>query len=244
MNIVIIEDEKPAARLLKRKVEQLGYATAAVLTSVEEGLNWFATHEQPDLILADIQLSDGLSFEIFEQISVQSAIIFTTAYDEYALKAFKLNSVDYLLKPIDETELKTAVEKFSARQNIPVLNRQFMQQFLPKDYKKRYTVKSGTTLKIVAVDEIECFYSAYKSSFLATAEGRTFPLDESLETIEKEVDPKVFFRVNRQFLISVRAIKEISVYSNSRLKVVLQHFSEEEIIVSRERVSEFKQWLN
>ena len=243
MKIVIIEDEKPAGRLLKRKAEQFGCTVIAIISSVEEGLIWFTENTHPDLILVDIQLSDGLSFEIFEQITIQSAIIFTTAYDEYALKAFKLNSVDYLLKPIDENELKTAILKFSNRQSISTLNPQFIRQMLQNEYKKRYTIKAGNVLKIVDVTDISCFYSAYKSTFLVTSEGRSFPLDDSLDTLEKMCNPELFFRVNRQFIIAINAIKEISIYSNSRLKVVLHQFKEEEIIVSRERVTAFKQWI-
>src|SRR5690554_5574635 len=132
MNIVIIEDEKPSARLLKRKTEQLGCSVITVLTSVEESIAWFSTNMSPDLILADIQLADGLSFEIFEQINIQSAVIFTTAYDEYALRAFKLNSIDYLLKPIDETELKTAIEKFSIRQSQPLIDSELIKRLLDR----------------------------------------------------------------------------------------------------------------
>lgn len=243
MKIVIIEDEKPAGRLLKRKAEQLGCTVVAIISSVEEGLIWFTEHPHPDLILVDIQLSDGLSFEIFEQVTIQSAVIFTTAYDEYALKAFKLNSIDYLLKPIDETELKKAILKFSGRQNTATLHPQFIQQMMQQEYKKRFIIKAGNVLKIVEASDISCFYSAYKSTFLITSEARSFPLDDSLDTLEKICNPELFFRVNRQFIIALNAIKEISIYSNSRLKVVLHHFKEEEIIVSRERVTAFKQWI-
>lgn len=243
MKIVIIEDEKPSARLLKRKVEQLGFIVTDILASVEESITWFSSNTHPDLILADIQLADGLSFEIFEQINIQSAVIFTTAYDEYALRAFKLNSIDYLLKPIDETELKTAIEKFSIRQSQPLIDSELIKRLFKEEYKKRYTIKVGNLLKIIDTDDIECFYSSFKSSFLVTNEGRTFPVEESLDALEKKSNPEKFFRVSRRFLISVKAIKEISIYSNSRLKIVLNHFNEEDIIVSRERVQDFKNWL-
>lgn len=243
MKIVIIEDEKPSARLLKRKVEQLGFIVTDILASVEESITWFSSNTHPDLILADIQLADGLSFEIFEQINIQSAVIFTTAYDEYALRAFKLNSIDYLLKPIDETELKTAIEKFSIRQSQPLIDSELIKRLFKEEYKKRYTIKVGNLLKIIDTDDIECFYSSFKSSFLVTNEGRTFPVEESLDALEKNSNPEKFFRVSRRFLISVKAIKEISIYSNSRLKIVLNHFNEEDIIVSRERVQDFKNWL-
>lgn len=243
MKIVIIEDEKPAARQLKRKVEQFGCTVLAVIESVEMGLEWFKHNPHPDLIMADIQLSDGLSFEIFNVLAISSAIIFTTAYDEYALKAFKLNSVDYLLKPIDENELKVAIDKFTVQKNQSVLTPTFIQNLFSKEYKNRFSIKVGASLKIIETTNIECFYSAFKSSFLVTNDARTFPLDESLENLEKDLDPKIFFRVNRQFIISIKAIKEISVFSNSRLKIVLNHFKTEDIIVSRERVQDFKNWI-
>lgn len=242
MKVVIIEDEKPAARLLKRKVESLNCKVIAVLSSVNESIEWFLTNEHPDLVLVDIQLSDGLSFEIFEQLTINSSIIFTTAYDEYALKAFKLNSIDYLLKPIDENELKAALEKFTSLQT--PFSQQNLHAVYNKEYKKRFVVKTGNIIKIIDSNDIECFYSAFKSSFLTTTEDRSFPLDDSLENIEKDVNPDLFFRVNRQFLIALTAIKEISIYSNLRLKIILNNYKDEEIIVSRERVQAFKHWIS
>lgn len=244
MKVVIIEDEKPAARLLKRKVENLNCEVIAVLSSVTESIEWFLQNEHPDLVLVDIQLSDGLSFEIFEQVEIKSSVIFTTAYDEYALKAFKLNSIDYLLKPIDENELKAAIEKFLSLQNKTVFNQQSLNNVYNSNFKKRFVVKTGNIIKIIDVNDIECFYSAFKSSFLTTNESRSFGLDDSLESIEKEVSTDDFFRVNRQFLINLKAIKEISIYSNSRLKISLNNYKEEEIIVSREKDQAFKEWIS
>jgi len=244
MKIVIIEDEKPAARLLKRKVENLNCEVIAVLSSVTESIEWFLQNEHPDLVLVDIQLSDGLSFEIFEQVEIKSSVIFTTAYDEYALKAFKLNSIDYLLKPIDENELKAAIEKFLSLQNKAVFNQQSLNNVYSSNFKKRFVVKTGNIIKIIDVNDIECFYSAFKSSFLTTIENRSFSLDDSMETIEKEINKEYFFRVNRQFIINLKAIKEISIYSNSRLKISLNNYKEEEIIVSREKVQAFKEWIS
>jgi len=192
MKIVIIEDEKPAARLLKRKVESLSCEVITVLSSVEESIKWFLTNAHPDVVLMDIQLSDGISFEIFEQVQISSAIIFTTAYDEYALKAFKLNSIDYLLKPIDEIELKAAIEKFLSLQNKVVFNLQSLNSVYNNIFKKRFVVKTGNIIKIINVNDIECFYSAFKSSFLTTTDNKSYSLDESLEGIEKEVDKECF----------------------------------------------------
>jgi len=244
MKIVIIEDEKPATRLLKRKVENLNCEVIAVLSSVTESIEWFLQNEHPDLVLVDIQLSDGLSFEIFEQVEIKSSVIFTTAYDEYALKAFKLNSIDYLLKPIDENELKAAIEKFLSLQNKTVFNQQSLNNVYNSNFKKRFVVKTGNIIKIIDVNDIECFYSAFKSSFLTTIENRSFSLDDSMETLEREVNTDDFFRVNRQFIINLKAIKEISIYSNSRLKITLNNYKEEEIIVSREKVQAFKEWIS
>ena len=171
MNIIIIEDEKPAARLLQRKVEKLGLQVNTMLHSVEESIAWFKNHPHPDLIFLDIQLSDGLSFEIFEQIDIKSAVIFTTAYDEYALRAFKLNSIDYLLKPIDEEELLTAISKFKnqfQKNTISSLDFEAIKRMLvnpvEKEYKKRFSVKIGQQLKVISIDEVECFYSENKGT--------------------------------------------------------------------------------
>lgn len=250
MNIIIIEDEKPAARLLQRKVEKLGLKVGTMLHSVEEALEWFHNNPHPELIFLDIQLSDGLSFEIFEQIEIKSAVIFTTAYDEYALKAFKLNSIDYLLKPIDEDDLETALRKFKERQPKPQdlsLDFETIKRMLvnpvDKQYKKRFTVKIGQQLKVISIDEVECFFSENKGTYLHTLDNRNYLLDITLEQLETELDPKDFYRVSRKFIIPMKAVKEIILYSNSRLKVILPTFKEEEVIVSRERVSDFKDWI-
>lgn len=244
MKIVIIEDEKPSARLLKRKVEALNGNVLAMLGSVEEAADWFRRNEHPEIILADIQLSDGLSFEIFEQMTIKSAVIFTTAYDEYALKAFKLNSIDYLLKPIDESELKNALEKYTARHMKSIVDVESIKKLYQKDYRKRFTVKAGNYIKIIDTTDVECFYSAYKGTYLVQKDGRAFPLEESLDALERECNPEDFFRVNRQFIVAMKAIKEISVYSNSRLRIFLNNYSETDVIVSRERVQAFKQWIS
>ena len=254
MTTLIIEDEKPAARLLQRKLEKLNITVQTMLHSVEESVAWFATNEHPDLIFLDIQLSDGLSFEIFEKIEIKSAIIFTTAYDEYALKAFKLNSVDYLLKPIDEDDLEVAVAKFKER--LPKRNeepknlqldfeqiRQMLSNPFEKSFKKRFTVKIGQHLKVITTDEIECFFSENKGTYLHTFDNRNYLIDSTLEILEQELDMKNFFRVSRKFIVPLPAIKEIQVYTNSRLKVILPSYKEDEVVVSREKVQDFKSWL-
>lgn len=255
MTTIIIEDEKPAARLLQRKLEKLNIQVGVMLHSVEESIEWFSKNEHPDLIFLDIQLSDGLSFEIFEKIDIKSAVIFTTAYDEYALKAFKLNSIDYLLKPIDEDELETAVSKFKDRFNsinfvgkkslqldFEQIKKMFANPF-GKTFKKRFTVKIGQHLKVISTDEIECFFSENKGTYIHTFDNRDYLIDTTLEVLEQEIDNAAFYRINRKFIISLKAIKEIVVYSNSRLKINLPTYKEDEVIVSREKVSGFKNWI-
>jgi DNA-binding LytR/AlgR family response regulator len=251
MNVIIIEDEKPAARRLSRMLSGLNIEVRTMLHSVEESINWFQDNKHPDLIFLDIQLSDGLSFEIFEEIEVKSAIIFTTAYDEYALKAFKLNSIDYLLKPLDEDELKVAVDKFKENQikqsdvqvNIDDI-RKLLINPVDRKFKKRFTIKVGQHIKIIHVDEIECFYSENKSTYIHTNANRNYLIDHSLEHWQEQLNPEHFFRVNRTFIVHINAIKDIISYTNSRLKIMLHTYTETEIIVSRERVKEFKNWID
>ena len=250
MNIIIIEDEKPAARLLQRKIEKLGLQVNTLLHSVEESIHWFNSNTHPDLIFLDIQLSDGLSFEIFESTIIKSAVIFTTAYDEYALRAFKLNSIDYLLKPIDEDDLITAISKFKNQfqQNV-IANLDFeaIERMLvnpvEKSYKKRFTVKMGHQLKVIAIEDVECFYSENKGTYLHTSDNRNYLLDTTLEQLETELNPQYFYRVSRKFIVPMNAIKEIQIFSNSRLKVILPTYKEDEVIVAREKVTDFKDWL-
>ncbi len=250
MTTIVIEDEKPAARRLVRLLEELSVPVATMLHSVEEAIEWFQNNTHPDLIFLDIQLSDGLSFEIFEQVDVRSAIIFTTAYDEYALQAFKLNSIDYLLKPIDDEELESAVKKY--RELKPEAQKlaldfedikKLLVNPLEREYKKRFTTRVGQHLKIINADEVECFYSENKGTYAATSDGRNYLLETTLEGLESELEPKTFFRVSRKFYININHIKDIVSYTNSRLQIKLNRFSEQEIIVSRERVRDFKFWL-
>ncbi|KAB5492058.1 LytR/AlgR family response regulator transcription factor [Flagellimonas hadalis] len=250
MNVIIIEDEKPAARRLARLLADLDLEVSTMLHSVDESIEWFQNNPHPDLIFLDIQLSDGLSFEIFDVVDVKSAIIFTTAYDEYALQAFKLNSIDYLLKPIDDEELESAVKKY---RNFKPESRKISVDFndiknllvnpLEREYKKRFTVKVGQHLKIINADEVECFYSENKGTYAATSDGRNYLLDTTLEQLEEELSPKVFFRISRKFYVNINHIGDIISYTNSRLQIKLKRFNEQEIIVSRERVKDFKLWL-
>ncbi|WP_378184025.1 LytR/AlgR family response regulator transcription factor [Aquimarina sp. SS2-1] len=250
MNVLIIEDEKPAARRLSRMLDDLDIKVNTMLHSVSESIEWFSNNEHPDLIFLDIQLSDGLSFEIFDTITIKSSIIFTTAYDEYALKAFKLNSIDYLLKPIDDEELEAAVTKYKnqlpSTQSLKVDFEDIKKLLInPMDrvYKKRFTARVGQHLKIFSVEDIECFYSENKGTYLHTTDNRNYLIDTTLESLEDELNPQQFYRVNRKFYININAIKDIISYTNSRLQIKLHHFNEQEIIVARERVKDFKEWL-
>ena len=250
MKVIIIEDEKPSARRLQRMLEGLNVKTDVLLHSVEESIEWFKNNSHPDLIFLDIQLSDGLSFEIFENIEIKSAIIFTTAYDEYALQAFKLNSIDYLLKPIDEDELKIAVKKYKDRlpKQQPVsldFNdiKNLLVNPIEREYKKRFSVKVGQHIKLVNIDDIECFYSENKGTYLHTKDGRNYLIDLTLEQLENELEPHVFYRINRKFFVNINAIKDIISYTNSRLQIKLHSYNEQEVIVARERVKDFKNWL-
>ncbi|WP_276167263.1 LytR/AlgR family response regulator transcription factor [Zobellia alginiliquefaciens] len=250
MKTIIIEDEKPSARRLSRLLSNLDVEVSEMLHSVEEAVEWFSSNPHPDLIFLDIQLSDGLSFEIFDAVEVKSAIIFTTAFDEYALQAFKLNSIDYLLKPIDDEELEAAVNKYRSfkpeKQNM-TLNfddiKNLLVNPLEREYKKRFTARVGQHLKIINADEVESFYSENKGTYAATSDGRNYLLDTTLENLENELEPQTFFRVSRKFYININHIKDIVSYTNSRLQIKLNHFNEQEIIVSRERVKDFKLWL-
>ncbi|MEL0653148.1 LytTR family DNA-binding domain-containing protein [Algibacter sp. TI.3.09] len=250
MTVIIIEDEKPSARRLQRQLKVLNIEAETMLHSVEESIEWFQNNPHPDLIFLDIQLSDGLSFEIFETVEIKSAVIFTTAYDEYALQAFKLNSIDYLLKPIDDDDLEVAVKKYQERtpqkQGV-TLDFDDIKKLLvnPIDrvYKKRFSIKVGQHLKLINIDDIECFYSENKGTYAYTTEGRNYLLDSTLDQLEDELEPQTFFRINRKFFVNINAIKDMVSYTNSRLQIKLQSYNEQDVIVARERVKDFKNWL-
>jgi len=245
-NIVIIEDEKPAARRLVRMLQKENLSVETILSSVKTAINWFLNNEQPQLIFADIHLTDGLSFEIFEQISIKSPIIFTTAYDQYAIKAFKVNSIDYLLKPIKQEDLQNALKKYRSNHKELSNNIKNLLESIekPNNYKQRFIVKYGTHLQSIHISEIDYFYSQNKITFLVTENEEEFILDYSLDKLEKLLMPTMFIRVNRQFIVSHKAIKDIINYNNSRLKIILNSNNLKETIISRERVKKFLNWLS
>lgn len=248
LTCVIVEDEKPAARRLARLVTNEGLTCLAQLNDVKSAIDWFKKNDAPEVIFLDIQLSDGLSFEIFEHIEIKSPIIFTTAYDEYALKAFKLNSVDYLLKPIDKEELSDAIQKLKSRNqsfeiDLTQLSKIMSLNASSIEYKNRFTVTIGKNLKSITTDEIELFYSSNKATYVLTRTGRSYLLDEALDQLENQLSPEQFFRISRKYILKHSAIQQIISYSNSRYKVELNTPFNELIIVSRERVKSFKEWL-
>ena len=251
MQVIIIEDEKPSARRLKRMLTELNIEVTTMLHSVVESIEWFLNNPHPDLIMLDIQLSDGLSFEIFDSVEIKSSIIFTTAYDEYALKAFKLNSIDYLLKPIDKDELTHAINQFKAKfkaNKTEHFNIESIKDLLnnsnKKTFKSRFTIKIGQHLKIVNIKDICCFYSQDKATYIHNNENRNYLIDYTLEQLSTKLDPKHYYRVNRKFIIHLENIKDIISYTNSRLEIKLHHYNEEQIIVSREKVKDFKEWIS
>jgi len=241
---VIIEDEKPAARKLERMLNEFPDIEVLVkIESVEEGITWFSENEHPQLIFSDIVLGDGLSFDIFEKISTKSFIIYTTAFDQYTLKAFKLNSIDYLLKPIMDEDLSGAIEKFkSFLPSDQSVNSDDIKQIIKKEKTtlSRILVKIGYNLKIVQTHEISCFYSENKIVYLQT-QDRAYPSDFTLDELTDVLDDKKFFRANRQFIINSDYIKNI--HTSPNYKVELNFQPQEEITVSRERVKDFKDWL-
>lgn len=245
MKTIIIEDEKPAARYLVKLLQDEGIEPLAMLNSVKESVNWFQNNEEPDLIFLDIQLGDGISFEIFEQVQPKSSIIFTTAYDEYALKAFKFNSIDYLLKPINKLDLRNAIEKFRERQNPVVWDAFQLQSLLSNNfdnkYRERFLIKVGSNLKTIQTDHISCFYSKNKGTYLFT-ENREYPIEQTLGDLESQLNPKDYFRISRNAIVNLRHIENISTHSGSRYQLFIKNL-DEELIVSRERVNDFKIWL-
>jgi len=248
MKILIIEDENLAAkRLITLVKEQLPEAQIfGNLDTVTSSVDWLRNNSEPDLIFLDIQLADGISFEIFEKIKVNSPIVFCTAYDQYAIKAFKLNSIDYLLKPIDPDELKQAIAKFEAGKKESVISIDQIRNLLQparKTYKSRFLVKQGERIQAIDVQDISFFFSEDKVTLLQSRQGKKFVVDYTLDEVEDMLDPETFFRLNRKYITSVSAIKEVFSYSNSRLKIHLENSTDNDILVSREKTGPFKTWL-
>ncbi len=249
MKVLIIEDERPASQKLIRLLKEIDSSIEIVdvLRSIEQSINWLVEYPSPELMFMDIQLEDGLCFDIFENCKIDIPVIFTTAYDGYALKAFKVNSVDYLLKPIDRNELKKALDKFNMihKSGTDYVKLEYVIKQLQPKQKERFLVKIGEHYKSILTSNIYCFYVAERCTFLFTDTAKNYPLDYSLDKIEQLIDSKLFFRINRNFIVNFYAIRDIIAYSSNRLKVILANWTEkEEILVSRERVADFKEWID
>ncbi|MFT7033532.1 MAG: DNA-binding LytR/AlgR family response regulator [Cyclobacteriaceae bacterium] len=254
MRVLIIEDEMIAAKRLQEMILTVdkSFEIVEILDSISTSVSWLSSNMAPDLIFMDIQLADGLSFEIFEKIDTESPIIFTTAYDQYAIKAFKLNSLDYLLKPIVTSDLKTAIDKFKKDVSKQSLNLVVTKQLIEalslessKKYKEQFVVKTGDHLKTVQVSEIKFIYSQDKTTYAHSKDERKYILDYTLDQIEELIDSNYFFRINRKYIINQSQIVDIIVFSNSRLKLQMKDGKgQEDLIVARDRVSDFKKWLD
>jgi DNA-binding LytR/AlgR family response regulator len=249
-NFLIIEDEEPAANRLQKLLTDMEPDTKVLenIVSVTSGIEWLKMHPAPDLIFSDIQLSDGLSFEIFKNVEVQCPVIFITAFDQYAIDAFKVNSIDYLLKPIKKDDLQTALNKFNklSTNAAPAVDlTKVLESFSPvkTGYKTRFIVRYGEHIKTIKIDEAAYFYTEDKITFLTTNENRRYAIDYNLDALEHTLDPKYFFRINRQFIISIHAINEMFSYSKSRVLIKLNPACKHETIVSTERSGDFKLWL-
>ncbi|WMN11360.1 LytTR family DNA-binding domain-containing protein [Marivirga salinae] len=250
MRVLLIEDERPAAARMKQLIAN--YLPEADiyghLDSISTAIKWLQKEPSPDLIFCDIELADGQSFEIFEQVEIKSPIIFTTAYDQFAIKAFKLNSIDYLLKPIDSEELEKAILKFKNQKFQSQIDLSQIQQLLkPKEthYKSRFMVKIGEKIQSIPTEEVAFFFSAERTIFMQTKEvGKRYILDYTLDQIEEMLDPKSFFRLNRKYIASFESIDQVLSYSNSRLKIKLKSCDDNDILISREKVAKFKEWLD
>jgi DNA-binding LytR/AlgR family response regulator len=258
MKVVIIEDETPAAEKLQRYLQRYdpGIEVLAQLDSVESSIQWIQENQSSvDLFFMDIQLLDGLSLEIFDQVNLEKPVIFTTAFDQYAIEAFKVNSIDYLLKPIIFEDLSNAIKKWERlRKDIspdksPQIGLEEYRKALAiiqgkKSYKTRFMVKLGEHIRSIPTDKVAVFYAEGRNGFIRTTNGGKFVIDYKLEELETLLDPALFFRVNRTYIVNLHSIKDVIVYSNSRLKVITDPVFEKEIIVSREKVGSFKEWFD
>jgi DNA-binding LytR/AlgR family response regulator len=250
MKVIIIEDEKLSAEHLQTLLKRIDKSIQVLQTfdSVKSVVHAFENGVKADLLFVDIHLADGLSFDIFSKIAIDTPVIFTTAYDEYAIKAFKVNSIDYLLKPIGITELKTAVEKFEKLQGTKPhfhLNEMAaVYENITKQHKNRFMVKMGENIVSVKTEDIAHFIAEEGIVLLTTKAEKRYPIDYTLDQLEEVIDLKIFFRINRKVIVNINAIQKISTYFNSRLKIVSPALQDDDCVVSRERVNDFKQWLD
>jgi DNA-binding LytR/AlgR family response regulator len=253
MKILIVEDEELAVKKLQKTLAGVDASAevVGVTDSIKSTVEWLQDNPQPDLVLMDIELADGQSFEIFNLAEVKSPVIFTTSYDEYALKAFKVNSVDYLLKPVQKEELQAALNKFQKLKpetktvglNIDSLVKELQQKLQPKEYRKRFLVKHAQKLVSVEIDEIAYFYSDGRLNFFKTTDNKKFVVDYTMDELEEMLDPEKYFRISRSFYVSVNSIDKIDDYFGNRLILGLKPTVDKEALVSREKVTDFKKWM-
>jgi two-component system, LytTR family, response regulator LytT len=247
---LIVEDEPLAAKRLQKMLVEIEpqIEVVDIIDTVEEAIVWFKNNPSPRLVMLDIQLADGISFDIFKQVTIDSFVVFTTAFDQYAIRAFELNSIDYLLKPIEKEKLANALQKFQrlrqSNQTIDLSGLMNSITSLQPSYKKRFVVNVGEKLKSVDAANIAYFYSMDKNTFLVTQTGEQYAIDFSLDKLESLLDPEVFFRVNRQYIVRFQAIAKMSVLSTSRIKLELIPKTEEMVMVSSARTHAFRGWLD
>lgn len=251
MNVLIVEDEIYAAQGLEKMLRSIepGLNVLKVIGSVEETIEYLSDNPAIDLIFMDIQLSDGISFEIFSETKVEYPVIFTTSYDEYAIKAFQVNSVDYLLKPVEKAALQKSIDKYKKLFATPTQNKQIEQMlaqisFVKKEFKSRLLVKTAKGMQTLPIEDVAFIYIENQIVFVKTTSDQRFALEKSLDELEKQLDPSKFFRLNRQFIASIKAIHAIHNYFNNTLKIELKPLIDKEIIVSRYTVKSFKDWLD
>ena len=247
MRIVIIEDEKPAAQKLQKAIIKCNgnIEVAAILGSTKDATAWLRENPLPELIFMDIELSDGLSFKIFDEVPITCPVIFTTAYDEYWQEAFEHNSIDYLLKPVLQEKLETALKKYETLKKYFTLNYQKLKQWQSEnnEYKKRFLVKRGADYISIKTEDIPYFYATHKLVCMVDNKNQKFILDQSLADIETRLDPSQFYRVNRRYLVNMTAIKLMKTYSKGKLKLEVTPPVSEDIIVAQENVAAFKEWV-
>ncbi len=251
MNVLILEDETLAAEKISGLLKEVDPETEVLdqLKSIESAVEWFDGHEPPDLVISDIRLLDGLSFEIFSRISYQGPVIFTTAYDQYAIKAFEVNSIDYLLKPVQKERLEASLEKLRSLNKpiedpVPYEDLISMIRDQKREYKSRFMIRSGQKILAVPLEKIAYFYSQNKLTYIVTHDDKKYPLDQPLEVIDPQLDPKLFFRANRQFIVKFDAIDEIHPYFKGRIKINLKPAADQDIVISSDKSPEFKKWLD
>jgi two-component system, LytTR family, response regulator LytT len=252
MNILILEDEKLASEKLEKTLLEVEPAShiVATLQTIAATTEWLKNNPHPDLIISDIRLLDGLSFEIFEKVKIEKPVIFTTAYDQYAIKAFEVNSIDYLLKPVQKEKLKASLDKFrslSAKTSPGHTDYQEVLKLLraaPTEYKSRFMVRLGQKIIALPADKIAYFFSESKLTYIVSKDGKRYPMDQPLEELTGLLDPRIFFRINRQYIITFESIAEIHPYFKGRIKLLLHPKTDDDVVISSERTPEFKSWID